>query len=160
MLRVHSKDLHEHVVSEAGECLDQGLYTDVLLRCRDGQTVHAHRIVLAAVSPYLRVLLDGTGEEVSLELPEHDKSEVEALISIIYSGSIDASVEEIRKMLVLAHSLFISVPVSEQLNSILGLSLTPHPPPLIEQFNQQIISKYYLRMFCCILTKNLNCLKF
>ena len=33
MLRVHSQDLHEHVASEAGECLDSGLYTDLAIRC-------------------------------------------------------------------------------------------------------------------------------
>ena len=32
MLRVHSQDLHEHVASEAGECLDTGLYTDLAIR--------------------------------------------------------------------------------------------------------------------------------
>ena len=32
MLRVHSQDLHEHVASEAGECLDSGLYTDLAIR--------------------------------------------------------------------------------------------------------------------------------
>jgi len=36
-------------------------------------------------------------------------------------------VEEIRDMLTLAHSLYIPVPVSDQLNSMLGLNLTPHP---------------------------------
>jgi len=129
MLRVHSKDLHEHVVSEAGECLDSGLYTDVTIRCRNGETVHAHKLVLAAVSPYLRSLMESTDDVVFLDVPECDKDEIDSLISIVYSGSIDASVEEIKKMLTLAHSLYISVPVSEQLNSILGLSLVPHPPP-------------------------------
>ena len=126
MLRVHSKDLHEHVVTEAGECLGSGLYTDVVIRCKDGETVHAHRLVLAAVSPYLRSLFDVEEESVTLDLPEYTKQEIDALVAIVYNGSIDASVEEIKNMLVLAHSLFIPVPVSDQLNSVLGLNLTPH----------------------------------
>ena len=72
MLRVHSQDLHEHVASEAGECLDSGLYTDLALRCRGGLVLPAHRIVLAAVSPYISQLL-AAGEEgdmVTLDLPD------------------------------------------------------------------------------------------
>ena len=91
LLRVHSKDLHEHVVEEAGECLESGLYTDVVIRCKAGETVHAHRLVLAAVSPYLRTLLDVDEDVTCLDLPEHEKAEIEALVSIVYCGSIDAS---------------------------------------------------------------------
>ena len=73
MLRVHSKDLHEHVVSEAGDCLDTGLYTDIVLRCKEGEAVNAHRLVLAAVSPYLRCLMEVADEVASIELPEYEK---------------------------------------------------------------------------------------
>jgi hypothetical protein len=141
MLRVHSKDLHEHVASEAGECLESGLYTDLAIRCRGGQTLHAHRLVLAAVSPYLRHLLldacgggtaDRSGEapvsaSVGLELPDTGKEEMAALLEIIYTGSVEASLEEMRNMLSLAHALYITVPVSDQLTSLLGLE---PPPPL------------------------------
>ena len=144
MLRVHSKDLHEHVVSEAGDCLDSGLYTDTVLRCRDGGRVYAHRLVLAAVSPYLRSLLEAGGDEVTIDLPEYNKKEVEDLVSIIYSGSIDASVEEIRRLLVLAHSLYISVPVSDQLNTILGIQLVPHPAPSLPDLTHNMLSKELL----------------
>ena len=101
MLRVHSQDLHEHVASEAGECLDSGLYTDLaircgsefnpvslvswnfttkiskknhlLTRCEGSHSLRAHRIVLAAVSPYLRQLHaieTETNEVVTLDLPD------------------------------------------------------------------------------------------
>lgn len=147
MLRVHSKDLHEHVASEAGECLESGLYTDLAIRCRGGQTLHAHRLVLAAVSPYLRHLLletarlpgeppffsntttasAGGGGLAYLDLPDTGKEEAAALLEIIYTGSVEASLEEMRNMLRLAHALYITVPVSEQLTALLGLE---PPPPL------------------------------
>ena len=119
MLRVHSQDLHEHVASEAGECLDSGLYTDLAIRCiargliglhtymyttcqhlyslqtslvttempllisslsprcHGGDLLRAHRIVLAAVSPYLRQLLATGGDVldtlVTLDLPDAAK---------------------------------------------------------------------------------------
>jgi len=144
LLRVHSKDLHEHVVEEAGECLESGLYTDVVIRCKAGETVHAHRLVLAAVSPYLRTLLDVDEDVTCLDLPEHEKAEIEALVSIVYCGSIDASLEEIRGMISLAHSLYIPVPVSDQLNAMLGMNLPVEPVPVVppglrtDQFNPML----------------------
>ena len=30
LLRVHSADLHDHVAQEVGECLESGLYTDLV----------------------------------------------------------------------------------------------------------------------------------
>ena len=57
LLRVHSQDLHDHIAQEVGECLESGLYTDLAIRCAQGQTLHAHRLVLAAVSPYLQMVI-------------------------------------------------------------------------------------------------------
>ena len=57
MLRVHSRDLHEHIAQEAGDSLASGSHTDLAIRCQDGETLPAHRLVLAAVSPYLRQVL-------------------------------------------------------------------------------------------------------
>ena len=54
LLRVHTQDLHEHIAQEVGECLESGAYTDLAIRCAQGQTLHAHKVVLAAVSPYLQ----------------------------------------------------------------------------------------------------------
>ena len=117
MLRVHSRDLHEHIAQEAGECLQSGLYTDLAIRCGDGSLLHAHRLVMSAVSPYLKQVLDTTEEErdlTILDLPDSQKHVVESLLEIIYNGSIEADLEMIRAMLTLAHSLYISVPVSDQ----------------------------------------------
>ena len=50
-----------------------------------------------------------------------------ALLEIVYTGSLEATMEEMRRMLILAHSLYISVPVSDQLMKMLGLSLPPLP---------------------------------
>ena len=34
------------------------------------------------------------------------------MLEIVYTGSIEATMEEMRRMLILAHSLYISVPVT------------------------------------------------
>ena len=53
-MHVQSKDLYLHIVQEVGECLENGLYTDLILRCGGGATLHAHKLVLSAVSPYVK----------------------------------------------------------------------------------------------------------
>ena len=42
---------HSYIVSIARLCKQNGLFTDVTLQCDDGKLL-AHRIVLAAVSPF------------------------------------------------------------------------------------------------------------
>ena len=136
MLRVHSQDLHEHIVQEAGECLGSGLYTDLGIRCQDGVMVQCHRLVMSAVSPYLKQVLDVTGDEehTILDLPDSDRDVVQSLLDIIYTGSIETSLDMIRNMLTLAHSLYIAVPVSDQLMSMLGLQL-PQQQSLVTSNN-------------------------
>lgn len=56
MLRVHSSDLHQHIVEQIAECFESGLYTDLVVRCKDGKMIHAHKLVLSAVSPFLKLV--------------------------------------------------------------------------------------------------------
>ena len=127
MLRVHSRDLHEHIAQEAGESLVSGQHTDLGIRCKDGVIVQCHRLVMSAVSPYLKQMLAVTGEEdhTILDMPDSEHEVVQSLLDIVYNGSIEASLEDIRRLLTLAHSLYISVPVSDQLMAMLGLRLPP-----------------------------------
>ena len=60
MLRVHSRDLHEHIAQEAGESLVSGMYTDLGIRCMGGHMVQCHRLVMSAVSPYLKQVIFDT----------------------------------------------------------------------------------------------------
>ena len=46
MLRVHSKDLHDHVVVEIGECLSSGLFTDIQVNCKVSIFFLAHKILI------------------------------------------------------------------------------------------------------------------
>ena len=67
-------------------------------------------------------------DETLLDMPDADHDVVKSLLDIIYNGSIETSLDMIRRLLVLAHSLYISVPVSDQLVTMLGLELPPQTP--------------------------------
>ncbi|CAB4066875.1 unnamed protein product [Lepeophtheirus salmonis] len=96
---VHSKDLFEHIAQEVGECLESGLYTDLIIRCKEGQTLHAHRLVLSAISPYFKMLLlnqdANVGDINSIELPDIDFIQVQRLLEVVYNGSVEATMDEI-----------------------------------------------------------------
>ncbi len=64
-LRVHSSDLVDLIAEEAGRALEEeeekkdaggvGAHpADVVIRCQEGRTLRAHRLVLAATSPFLK----------------------------------------------------------------------------------------------------------
>ena len=62
LLRVASKDLHDHMLQDVAECLQSRAFTDMVIRCKDGdgdnraEDIWVHRVVLGAVSPYLRMV--------------------------------------------------------------------------------------------------------
>jgi len=130
LLRVHSQDLHEHIAQEVGECLESGAYTDLAVRCAQGQTLHAHKVVMAAVSPYLQMLLQQNEfEEIqTIEMPEITSEEMQMLLEVVYNGVVEATIEDLRKLILLAHRLYINIPLSNELMQGLELKLPPRPP--------------------------------
>lgn len=130
LLRVHSQDLHEHIAQEVGECLESGAYTDLAIRCAQGQTLHAHKVVLAAVSPYLQMLLENSEpEEVqTVEMPHVTSEELQMLLEVVYNGVVEATIEDLRKLILLAHRLYINIPLSPELMQGLELKLPSRPP--------------------------------
>jgi hypothetical protein len=49
-------------LQEVGECLESGLYTDLMVRCKDGETLHGHKLVLSAASPFLKMVSEPGGQ--------------------------------------------------------------------------------------------------
>ena len=70
--------------------------------------LYAHKAVLSAVSPFLKALIRDSSqhsEDIYIDLSHHSKSDIENMLSLIYSGSIDATVEEIKRVLMLSTRL-------------------------------------------------------
>lgn len=132
MLRVHSSDLHQHIVEQIAECFESGLYTDLVVRCKDGKMIHAHKLVLSAVSPFLKLLLEpdedvNSSDIQTLELPEVEFNDVQLLVDVIYNGLVEATMEELRVLIKLARYLYINIPISNEMCSSLNLDLPPMP---------------------------------
>ena len=85
---------HSYLVSIAKLCKENGLFTDVTILCDDGKLV-AHRIVLAAVSPFLCHVLDAaTGDTpaTTIIMPDVRKEIVQQLLEFLYTGIMKVSV--------------------------------------------------------------------
>ena len=52
------------------------------------------------------------------------QADVKSLLEIVYTGSIEATMEEMRRMLILAHSLYISVPVIMMMMVVMIVMMT------------------------------------
>ena len=79
---------HNYIVSIAKLCKENGLFTDVTILCDDGKLL-AHKIVLAAVSPFLCHVLEvetnNTGQ-TTIIMPEVRKEIVQQLLDFLYTG--------------------------------------------------------------------------
>ena len=74
-------------------------------------------------------------DNLCLSLPDVPVSDVRMLLSVVYNGSVEASLDELRRIIFLARDLCVLIPVSAELLRSLDIDLpdnprTPAPPPL------------------------------
>ena len=100
---------HSYIVSIARLCKQNGLFTDVTLQCDDGKLL-AHRIVLAAVSPFLRGVLielpSGT-QDFTIIVPDVRRAIVQQLLDFLYTGNMNVEQEATWELQELVHLLKI-----------------------------------------------------
>ena len=66
-------------------------------------------------------------------MPEASLENVQLLLDVVYNGEVEATIEDLREMILLAHRLYISIPLSEDLMAGLDLTLPELPaftPPV------------------------------
>ena len=63
--------------------------------------------------------------------------EMQMLLEVVYNGVVEASIEDLRKLILLAHRLYIAIPLSNELMQGLELKL-----PLRSPFRKPMMSKF------------------
>ena len=66
-------------------------FSDVSFHCSDGETVHAHKAILAASSPYFRTAFQGNWAENNAEgiwNTTHSSTLIRSVLTLIYTGSV------------------------------------------------------------------------
>ena len=77
----------------------------------------------------LQLLESNEWEELqTLELPDASLENLQLLLDVVYNGEVEATIEDLRDMILLAHRLYISIPLSDDLMAGLELTLPELPP--------------------------------
>ncbi|XP_060079210.1 kelch-like protein 28 [Ylistrum balloti] len=112
---VFHNDVHSsQFLKEMKVLYDDGLLTDVTLSV-DGHKLPAHRVVLAAASPYFKAMftldLNESRQDV-VELFEVDFESVSQVVTYAYTGTLEICQENVQNLLAAA-SLFQIIPVQK-----------------------------------------------
>ena len=73
----------------------------------------------------------------SIEMSQVSSDEMQMLLEVVYNGVVEATIEDLRKLILLAHRLYIAIPLSNELMQGLELKLPPRSP-----FRKPIMSKF------------------
>jgi len=99
-------DFQENTNTAFGRLRNDSDFTDVTLACKDGQQVEAHKVILAASSPFFQKLLGKNKHPHPLIYMRGVKSEdLVALVDFIYYGESSVNQENLDAFLAIAEDL-------------------------------------------------------
>ena len=99
-------DFQENIKSAFGSLREDNDFTDVTLACEDGQQVEAHKVILAASSPFFQKLLGRNKHPHPLIYMRGMKSEdLLAIVDFIYRGEANVFQENLDSFLAIAEEL-------------------------------------------------------
>ena len=99
-------DFKDNITSSFGELREDQDFTDVTLACEEGKQVEAHKIILAASSPFFKDILKRNKHKHPLIYMRGLKSEdLMALIDFLYFGEANILHQNLESFLALAEEL-------------------------------------------------------
>ena len=98
-----------HLSSNLTSLLKMHTHCDVVLACKDGPKLSAHKIILSACSTYFRDLLADTEihQETIIVLKDINREDMEAVLNFLYSGSVEVPKDRLADFLLAASLLKI-----------------------------------------------------
>ena len=104
------KDFQSNISSSFRELREDSEFFDVTLCCNNGtDIIQAHKVVLAACSPFFRKILNHqkTQQNPLLYMKGICLSDLQAILNFIYHGEVNVSTESLNNFLALAEELAI-----------------------------------------------------
>ena len=99
-------DFQENVNGTFENLRNSNDFVDVTLACEDGQQVEAHKVILAASSPFFQNLLKKSKHPHPLIFMRGVKSEdLSAILDFLYSGEANVNQENLESFLAIAEEL-------------------------------------------------------
>ena len=129
-------DFQENIRNAFGSLREDNDFADVTLACEDGQQVEAHKVILAASSPFFRKLLGRNKHSHPLIYMRGMKSEdLLAMVDFLYRGEANVFQENLDSFLAIAEEL--------QLKGLMGKTIENEqekdemavPPAFLHAFN-------------------------
>ena len=106
LLSLKWKDFQENMRTQFGSLRESQDFTNVTLACEDGQQVEAHKVILAAASPFFGDLFRRNRHEYSMIFMRAVKSEdLIAIIDFVYYGEVNVPQDNLETFLALAQEL-------------------------------------------------------
>ncbi|CAG9766581.1 unnamed protein product [Ceutorhynchus assimilis] len=103
-----------NLLSVFDELLQNEAFTDVTLACDDGIPLKAHRMVLAACSPYFQNLFtDLPCKHPVVVLKDVKYSEIKAILEYMYRGEVNVAQDQLAALLKVAEALKVKGLVEE-----------------------------------------------
>ena len=105
-LSLQWNDFLDNVKSSFGNLRDDNDFADVTLACEDGQQVEAHKVILAASSPFFQKLLGRNKHPHPLIYMRGMKSDdLLAIVDFLYRGEANVFQENLDSFLAIAEEL-------------------------------------------------------
>ena len=99
-------DFRANVHSAFGKLRDDKEFTDVTLACEDGQKLEAHKVILAASSPFFEKILQNSKHPHPLiYLRGFQSKDLVAILDFLYFGEANVFQENLDSFLAIAEEL-------------------------------------------------------
>lgn len=97
LLTLHYGKHNISLIEEIRQWFMCDTFADMTIICEKGQSVKAHRLVLAAASPLVKRLLEDydstfTGNNVTLQMPDIKESHMRIVLTFLYTGQVNVEV--------------------------------------------------------------------
>ena len=107
-INISWEDHSKSFISQISNDMQQDILKDVTLACADGKCIRAHRLILSIYSEYFQELLSKcTTSEPTILLPDIDLTDLETLITFMYTGKVNITEENLPTVLKAATQLQI-----------------------------------------------------
>ena len=130
-------DFRENIKNVFKNLRESNDFTDVTLACEDGQQVEAHKVILAASSPFFQKLLGEIKHPYPLIYLRGVKSDsLLAILDFLYRGEANVFQDNLDSFLAVAEELQLKVLMGGTENEILNFGDPQQPlPPLTTNGN-------------------------
>merc|ERR1719430_1900376 len=99
-------DFESNISSAFKDLKDNNEFFDLTLACEDDEQIQAHKVILAACSPFFRnILRRHTHQHPLLYLKGVRFTDLQSVLSFMYNGEVNVAQEELNSFLAVAEEL-------------------------------------------------------